>query len=149
MEDCLNPQLDSDITIRKLNENEFDLFGEIYTKGFQMPDFLAGGVAANNKILYSNPQWTFYLAMIGERPVGIGVLFEKDQVATLAAATTLPEERNKGIQSALIQQRMIEAIHNENNLIVGQAKFGSVSQNNMERATMKIAYTKAIWIKGN
>ncbi|CAM5215657.1 N-acetyltransferase domain-containing protein OS=Ureibacillus acetophenoni OX=614649 GN=SAMN05877842_106195 PE=4 SV=1 [Ureibacillus acetophenoni] len=149
MEDCLNPQLDSDITIRKLNENEFDLFGEIYTKGFQMPDFLAGGVAANNKILYSNPQWTFYLAMIGERPVGIGVLFEKDQVATLSAATTLPEERNKGIQSALIQQRMIEAIHNENNLIVGQAKFGSVSQNNMERATMKIAYTKAIWIKGN
>ena len=32
-------------------------------------------------------------------------------------------------------------------LIVGQARFGSISQNNMERAGMKIAYTKAIWTK--
>ena len=30
-------------------------------------------------------------------------------------------------------------------LIVGQARFGSSSQNNMERAHMKIAYTKSIW----
>src|SRR5690606_22464419 len=41
------------ITIRKLNGNEFELFGEIYTKGFQMPDFLANGVAQNNRVLYS------------------------------------------------------------------------------------------------
>lgn len=141
-------RIHSDLTIRTLKDNEFNLFGEIYTKGFEMPDFLAGGVAVNNKILYSNPHWTFYLATIGERPVGIGVLFEKGQIATLAAATTLPTERNKGIQSALIQKRMVEATLNENKLIVGQAKFGSVSQNNMERAAMKIAYTKAIWVKG-
>ncbi|MEH7419549.1 hypothetical protein V7266_30415 [Neobacillus drentensis] len=27
------------------------------------------------------------------------------------------------------------------------AKFGSVSQNNMERAGLRIDYTKAIWVK--
>lgn len=138
-----------DITIRKLKENEFDLFGEIYTKGFQMPDFLASGVAQNNKILYENPNWTFYLATKDERPVGIGVLFTKNKVATLAAAATLPYERNQGIQSAFIKKRMTDAFHQDNELLVGQAKFGSVSQNNMERAGMKIAYTKAIWVKGS
>ena len=138
-----------DISIRKLKEDEFDLFAEIYTKGFQMPHFLVSGVAQNNKVLYSNPNWAFHLAIIDELPVGIGVLFTKDKVATLAAAATLPSERNQGIQSFLIKKRMVEAYINENELLVGQAKFGSISQNNMERAGMKIAYTKAIWVKGN
>lgn len=136
------------ITIRKLNGNEFELFGEIYTKGFQMPDFFATGVAQNNRVLYSNPNWTFYLALINERPVGVGVLYAKNNVATLAAAATLPYERKQGIQSALIKKRMVEAYENNNELLVGQARFGSVSQNNMERIGMKIAYTKAIWVKG-
>ncbi|KGR74327.1 hypothetical protein [Ureibacillus manganicus] len=138
----------TNITIRKLNENEFDLFGKIYTKGFQMPEFLSSGVAQNNRILYSIPGWTFYLALIDERPAGIGVLFSKNQVATLAAAATLPFERNLGVQSALIKERMLDASRKENKLIVGQAKFGSISQNNMEKSGMKIAYTKAIWVKG-
>ena len=138
----------SDIAIRTLKEDEFDIFAEIYTKGFHMPDFLASGVAQNNRVLHSNPNWSFYLAHEDDRPVGIGVLFAKNKVATLAAAATLPAERNKGIQSAIIQKRLVEAISTGNELLVGQARFGSVSQNNMERAGMKIAYTKAIWVKG-
>lgn len=137
-----------EISIRKLCEDEFALFAEIYTKGFQMPEFLMSGVAQNNCILYSNPNWTFYLASIGEIPVGIGVLFAKDQMATLAAAATLPAERNKGIQRSLIKKRAIEALNSDNKILLGQAKFGSISQNNMEREGMKIAYTKAIWVKG-
>ena len=40
---------------------------------------------------------------------------------------------------------MKTAIESNCTLIVGQARFGSGSQNNMERAHMKIAYTKSIW----
>ena len=138
---------DQKITIRKLKQNEFDTFAEIYIKGFQMPAFLKSGVAQNNEILYHNKNWTFYLASYENEPAGIGVLFIKDHIATLAAAATLPHVRNKGIQSALIKHRIHEANLQKCDLIVGQAKFGSVSQNNMERAGMNIAYTKAIWIE--
>jgi hypothetical protein len=135
------------VTIRKLKKHEFDTFAEIYTKGFSMPPFLKSGVAQNNEILYNNKDWTFYLASYENEPAGIGVLFIKDGIANLAAAATIPELRNKGIQSALIKHRINQAILKECDLIVGQAKFGSVSQNNMERAGLRIAYTKAIWIK--
>ena len=111
-----------------------------------MPSFLKSGVAKNNEILYHNKHWTFYIADYENEPAGIGVLFIKDGIANLAAAATLPELRNKGIQSALIRERINEAKLQDCDFIVGQARFGSVSQNNMEREGLAIAYTKAIWV---
>lgn len=143
----MNELVEPDLSIRKLNRNEFDTFAEIYTKGFQMPPFLKSGVAQNNEILYDNHNWTFFLASVKNEPAGIGVLFIKDHIATLAAAATVPDFRNKGVQTALIKKRIYQASLKECKLIVGQAKFGSISQNNMEKAGLKIAYTKAIWIK--
>ncbi|MEH7236716.1 GNAT family N-acetyltransferase [Bacillus sp. JJ1562] len=136
----------SKIAIRELQKDEFDLYAEIYVKGFGMPAFLKDSVAQNNQILYDHENWTFYLASIEDQPVGIGVLFTKNGIGTLASATTLPEYRNRGIQTALIEQRMQKALEQNCRWIVGQARFGSVSQNNMERAGMRIGYTKAIWI---
>ncbi|MEK3886219.1 GNAT family N-acetyltransferase [Bacillus sp. FSL K6-3431] len=142
-EPLMNPQ----IYIREIKGNEFDTFADIYTKGFQMPAFLKSGVAQNNEILFNNKHWTFYLAFIDNEPAGIGVMYIKNRVATLAAAATVPTLRNKGIQTALIKQRIYQAYMKKCDLIVGQAKFGSSSQNNMERVGMRIAYTKAIWGK--
>lgn len=138
-------EIQSNIRIRKLDRDEFDTFADIYVKGFGMPDFLKNGVAQNNKILYDIEGWTFYLATYENVPAGIGVLFIKDDIATLAAAATITSLRNRGIQSALINHRINEAIDKDCSLIVGQAKYGFVSQNNMERAGLQVAYTKAIW----
>jgi hypothetical protein len=139
--------VDEKIAIRELESHEFDLFAEIYTQGFQMPAFLQSGIAQNNAILHGNDHWTFYLASVDDEPAGIGVVFVKDGIATLAAAATVPHLRNKGVQLALIQQRIHHAKTLHSRLIIGQAKFGSISQNNMERAELKIAYTKSIWIQ--
>lgn len=137
----------SGVSIRKIKEDEFDIFADIYTRGFQMPSFLKEGVAQNNSILFNKEGWTFYLASVDGEAAGIGVLYQKNGIATLAAAATSPEHRNKGIQSTLINERMNKAIVDNCQLVVGQAKFGSTSQRNMERQGMKIAYTKAIWVK--
>lgn len=145
--DTADKLLDQKITIRKLKRHEFSIFAEIYIKGFQMPPFLKNGVALNNEILYGNKGWTFYLASYENEPAGIRVLYIKDSIATLAAAATIPFFRNKGIQSALIKHRIYQACLQDCDLAVGQAKFASTSQNNMERAGLKIAYTKSIWIK--
>lgn len=139
--------VDERITIRRLENHEFDLFAEIYAQGFQMPSFLQSGIAQNNAILHGNDYWNFYLASVNDEPAGIGVLFVKDGIASLAAAATVPHLRNNGVQQALIQQRIQHATTLHSRLVVGQAKFGSLSQNNMERAGLKIAYTKAIWVR--
>lgn len=137
----------NEIVIRELKRDEFDTFSEIYIQGFQMPSFLKNGVAQNNEILHDKEEWTFYLASLEEEPAGIGVLFIKDNIATLAAAATSPIFRNMGVHTALINHRINQATQKECNLLVSQAKFGSTSQNNMERAGFKIGYTKSIWVK--
>ncbi|MFS0864055.1 GNAT family N-acetyltransferase [Fredinandcohnia sp. 179-A 10B2 NHS] len=135
------------VLIRKIKEDEFDIFADIYTRGFQMPSFLKEGVAQNNSILFNKEGWTFYLASVNDVAAGIGVLYQKNGIANLAAAATSPEHRGKGVQSALIKERIKQAMVDNCQLVVGQAKFGSTSQRNMERLGMKIAYTKAIWVR--
>ncbi|KAF0822641.1 GNAT family N-acetyltransferase [Cytobacillus firmus] len=136
------------IDIRRMQRKEFDLFGEVYTKGFGMPGFLSQGIAENNEVLYdNNEKWVFYLAFVNTEPAGIGVIFMEKGVANLAAAAVVPSFRNRGVHSALIQARISQAITNNAELVTGQARFGSASQNNMEKAGLKIGYTKAIWIR--
>ncbi|HDR4865516.1 TPA: GNAT family N-acetyltransferase [Bacillus cereus] len=137
--------LPSNISVRKLKENEFDIFADIYVRGFNMPSFTKDGVRQNNEILYNKPEWHFFIAEVQNSPAGIGVLYINKGVASLAASATLPEFQRKGCHTALIQKRIKTAIESNCTLIVGQARFGSGSQNNMERAHMKIAYTKSIW----
>ncbi|ASI78956.1 GNAT family N-acetyltransferase [Bacillus cereus group sp. Bc002] len=141
-----NPSLlPSNISVRQLKENEFHIFADIYVRGFNMPPFTKDGVRQNNEILYDKPGWYFFIAEVQNTPAGIGVLYINNGIASLAASATLPEFQRKGCHTALIQKRLETAIESNCHLIVGQAKFGSGSQNNMERAHMKIAYTKSIW----
>lgn len=86
----MNQETHPSIQVEELQRKDFALFGSIYTRGFQMPDFLMDHVTNNNKILLDRGSWTFYLASINGEPAGIGVLFVKDGVGTLAASTTLP-----------------------------------------------------------
>jgi len=137
--------LPSNISVRQLKEHEFHIFADIYVRGFNMPPFTKDGVRHNNEILYDKPEWHFFIAEFQNTPAGIGVLYINNGIASLAASATLPEFQRKGCHTALIQKRIEKAIATNCHLIVGQARFGSSSQNNMERAHMKIAYTKSIW----
>ncbi|MED1115355.1 GNAT family N-acetyltransferase [Bacillus paramycoides] len=137
--------LPSNISVRKLKENEFHTFADIYVRGFNMPSFTKDGVRQNNEILYNQQGWHFLIAEVQNIPASIGVLYINKDVASLATSATLPEFQRKGCHTALIQKRIETAIESNCNLIVGQARFGSSSQNNMERAHLKIAYTKSIW----
>lgn len=138
---------DNNIHIEEISLANFDIFGELYTKGFGMPAAFKDYVTANNKVLAESDNWNFYLAHVAGEPAGIAVLFIKNDVATLAASATVPDYRNKGVQTALIEKRIQRALGEGCRYLVGQAAFGSVSQKNMERAGLKVAYTNAVWEK--
>ncbi|WP_339148866.1 MULTISPECIES: GNAT family N-acetyltransferase [unclassified Sutcliffiella] len=135
------------IQIEEISLEDFDIFGELYTKGFGMPNAFKDFVTANNRVLAESKNWTFYLALVDREPAGIAVLFRKNGVATLAASATIPDFRNKGVHTALLQKRIQTAIDEGCQYIIGQAAFCSVSQKNMERAGLKVAYTNAVWEK--
>lgn len=137
----------STVSIRKFKRDEFDVFADLYVKGYELPESIKEGTRLNNEILGEHEDWSYYLASIENEPAGIGVAFMKNGIVTIAAAATLPRFRNKGVQTALIKERLNQAQLKHCTLAVGQARFGSISQNNMERVGMRIAYTKAFWTK--
>ena len=93
-------------------------------------------------------RWRLYLAHVGETPAGAGMLALDDGVGYLANASTLPEYRRQGVQTALIARRIADAAAADCELVCSGADFGSTSQRNLERAGLRIAYTKAVWRLG-
>lgn len=143
----LKTSLPPSLEIRSLKKDEFDLFASIYVAAFGLPAFIQDGIKQNNEVLFEVPGWEFYVAYKNEVPVGIAVLYVQGELANLAAAATLPAYRNMGVQSELLQKRVEIAIEKGARYITSEAAYGTGSHRNMERAGLRLAYTKAVWTK--
>jgi len=114
----------------------------IYPVGFDLPaweDYSRDQIHA----LWRRPEWRVYLALVDGQPAGMATLHMANGVGCLESACTLPAFRGRGIQTALIRQRMADAAEAGCDLIVTQTGNGTISQNNMERLGLRIGYTKA------
>ncbi|MDR9854199.1 N-acetyltransferase [Paenibacillus sp. VCA1] len=146
MPDPQKPELPSGITIRQVdNEADFDAYAGIHCVGSGMDIAHKHHFAENNIGLLNRPGWTLYLAYWQDQPAAVGVMHVSDGIASFTLAATHPEFRNKGLQSSLLKWRMHEAYQAGCELVAAQAAFGSTSQNNMERAGMRLAWTRAVW----
>jgi hypothetical protein len=91
--------------------------------------------------------WKFFLAYLGDQPIGCAVLYLKNSIAHFADAATPEKFRGKGAQSALLVARFKDAIACDTDLIFARADFGSTSQKNMEKQDLRISYARAFWMK--
>lgn len=94
-------------------------------------------------VSFRQPNWRTYVAVVDGQLAGFGQMYMDGSVACLALAGTLPEFRGRGVQTALIRRRIQDAIEAGCDLVTAQTGFGTVSQQNMERAGLHVAYTKA------
>ena len=89
--------------------------------------------------------WSLFLARDGGRPAASAVLYVRDGVAYLADASCDPAYRRRGLQLALLQRRIAEAIAAGVDFICSGAAFQSGSHRNMERAGMRVQFVRSIW----
>ena len=68
-----------------------------------------------------------------------------DGVALLGGAATVPELRRRGLQAALLEERLRYAFEHGCDLAMMVAEAGSNSQRNAERKGFRIAYTRTKW----
>jgi GNAT superfamily N-acetyltransferase len=87
-----------------------------------------------------------FLARIEGKVVGGcgGRVIPEARLAALFGTATLPEYRSRGVQTALIAQRLLEAARAGCEYAVVSTIPGSGSQRNMERRGFRLAYTKAV-----
>jgi len=86
-----------------------------------------------------------FLAELDGVPVSAGMLFIYDDVAILAGASTVPEGRRRGAQTALLEARLKFAKAQGCQLAIMAALPGSQSQRNAEKNGFRIAYTRTKW----
>jgi GNAT superfamily N-acetyltransferase len=133
-------------TARVIGENERDLWADISARGWssEYPEMLEtirgfGAIAAARR---DSP---CFLAEIDSEPGAAGVLGIHDGVALFGGSATVPEFRRRGLQSALLQERMRYAFEQGCDLAMMVAAAGSESQRNAERKGFRIAYTRTKW----
>ena len=74
---------------------------------------------------------------------GAGLLVPEHKIVALFGAGTLPEFRRRGLQTAILQQRIYEAARAGMEYAVIVTQGGTTSQRNAERLGFRLAYSKA------
>lgn len=115
----------------------------VYVEGFEVsPERVQWGTDLVRAVV-GQAGWTVYLARVDGEPAGVALLHVAEGIGSLAGACTLKEFRGRGVQTALLHQRIVDAASAGCDLVVSQTGNGTVSQNNMERVGLRVAFTKA------
>ncbi|MGD0631510.1 MAG: GNAT family N-acetyltransferase [Terracidiphilus sp.] len=135
-----------DVTVRITGPEEAALWSRISARGWahdrpELTEFLErfGGVTA------AREHTTCFLAEAGGTPGAAGVLCIHEGVALFGGSSTVPEMRRRGLQAALLEERMRYAADQGCDLAMMVALPGSESQRNAERKGFQIAYTRTKW----
>ena len=88
-----------------------------------------------------------YIARRNGEVAGAGGMRIANGVAQLCGAGTLPAHRRRGVQTALLHQRLADAARAGCDIAVVTTQPGSVSQQNVQRQGFELLYARAILIK--
>lgn len=136
----------ADIKVREASPEDTHLWASISARGWthQNPE-LANFVEQFGAISCAREHSPCFLAELDGQPGAAGALCIHDGVALFAGAATVPEMRRRGLQSALLQERMRYAFEHGCDLAMMVAEAGGESQRNAERKGFRIAYTRTKW----
>ena len=93
------------------------------------------------------PGCALYLARRGGATAGGGALRIVGGLAQLAGASTLPPHRRRGVQSALLQARLVAAADAGCDLAIVTTEPASKSQANVQRIGFELLYGRAILVR--
>jgi GNAT superfamily N-acetyltransferase len=134
------------ISVRVIGPEETQLWANISARGWahkhpELQDFLLhlGAISSARK------ESPCFLAELDDKPGAAGVLCLHQGVALFAGSATVPELRRRGLQTALLHERMRYAFDHGCDLAMMVAQPGSDSQRNAERKGFRIAYTRTKW----
>jgi len=88
-----------------------------------------------------------YLARRDGTIAGGGSIRISNRLVQLSGAATLPAHRRRGVQSALLRARLIDAARQGCDLAVVTTEPGSKSQENVQRAGFALLYARAVLIR--
>lgn len=141
--------LNPDVTTRIIEAGEEDLWAELSARGWASePEMEAFGdfMFEFGKITARSPGGFPFFAELEGAPISTGMMFVDEDTAVFAGASTIPEERKKGGQTALFNARLSFAAERGCTIAIMGAMPGSQSHRNAEKKGFRIAYTRTKWM---
>jgi len=134
------------IRVRVAGPEEVELWADTSARGWthEHPELL-GFILQTAAIFSARDQSPCFLAEFEGQPGAAGSLCIHKGVALFAGASTVPEMRRRGLQGALLRERMRYAFEHGCDLAMMVAAVGSDSQRNAERMGFQVAYTRIKW----
>jgi GNAT superfamily N-acetyltransferase len=135
-----------DVRVRVTGPEEAQLWTDISARGWahEHPELMDFLLQLGN-VISAREHSICFLAEVDGKPGAAGVLLIHDKVALFGGAATVPELRRRGLQTALLHERMRYAFDHGCDLAMMVAVPGSDSQRNAERKGFRIAYTRTKW----
>src|ERR1700732_1201626 len=130
----------SGVNTRRAAPGESKLWTKTVAQGFAEPHPVTQSILEVMGGFF--PAAHCFLAFVDGAVAGGAALSVRGGVCGLFGASTLPEFRGRGVQSALLKARLGSAASEGCDVAVSIAQPGSVSHRNIERHGFRIAYTR-------
>jgi GNAT superfamily N-acetyltransferase len=150
------PPSPADVHVRPSGPEELESWLDVTVTGFLAPDgegvpssetFEAEVLRRVVRDFVRADGMTRFLAERFGAPAGGGSLRIADGVAQLCGAATLPGHRRRGVQTALLSERLAAAGRAGCDLAVVTTQPGSKSQENVRRRGFALLYTRAVLVR--
>ncbi|MEO6236275.1 MAG: GNAT family N-acetyltransferase [Vicinamibacterales bacterium] len=143
--------------VARATEDETRTWIETVAEGFGHPDQFDGppptesfGLETLLDVMAVSarvPGTGMYLARRDGTIAGGGSIRINNGLAQLSGAATLPPQRRKGVQSALLRARLLDAARQGADLAIVTTEPASKSQQNVQRMGFELLYSRAVLIR--
>jgi len=140
------PTIDG-LAIRQVDPDDTEeavRWAELFIAGFAIDGPIADAWRRLNPILVRSRGYHQFIASLDGRDIAASALFNRRRVGWLGAGTVLPEARGRGIQRALIADRVRRAAEAGSARVMATAEVDTASAANLERFGIR-----RIWTRGH
>ena len=136
------PEPPEGMSIEKIGHEQIDLWTLTVSQGFAEHFPVTQDILSVMKMFSLGKGTECYLARIEGRVVGGATVALRGNTAGLFGASTLPDFRRRGVQTALLHARLRRAAETGCDLAVSLAQPGSASNRNISRQGFETLYTR-------
>ena len=134
--------LPAGMEIRRAQDGEMDLWTLTVAQGFAEHFPVTQEILDVMRLFASGKSTECYFARVEGKIAGGATLALRGRIAGLFGASTLPQFRNRGVQTALLHARMQRAAELGCELAMSIALPGSASERNITRRGFRTLYTR-------
>jgi GNAT superfamily N-acetyltransferase len=136
------PSPPAGLTMERIGKDQIDLWTLTVSQGFSENFPVTQEILEVMKMFALGASVQCYLARVDGAVAGGATLALRAGVAGLFGASTLPAFRNRGVQTALLKERLRRAMTENCDLAVCIAQPGSSSHRNVVRQGFSVLYTR-------